>query len=420
LKVSIAATRGSEPLRLSQLMRGELDWIVMKALEKDRTRRYETANGFAADIQRYLAGEQVQAVPPSLGYRLKKAYRRNRAAVLVATAFTALIVSAAVVGWVLAVQRRRAEELAEAQRIEAEEQKAKVELYSADYRVLSETYKAEVEESEVRNVSSKLDADLLKYESDSRIGLLLLARPLNDMAGPLGVDLSSGKKTLAWSFPHHPELRKLREFQAAAVINAGQQFVPLVAPIEVSTGDHSESSDGKRFILPTEQSGLKLLELPSLTVRGVLREANERLTAWGFSPDCQTVWTQDTDSVLRFWNTDGTFRAKTPCRADRFVYPGGLRADNVRSSIVQQSPNDVFVTDGVAVYQTKHRDWELVSDHTGHQPSGNLGFCLANSAITTRRAQRRRDRPGVQPGWSTISHGQFRQDGQGLGCCQRA
>ena len=94
-------------------MRGELDWIVMKALEKDRTRRYETANGFAADIQRYLAGEQVQAVPPSLGYRLRKAYRRNRVAVLVGTAFTLLLISGVAVTSVLAIQARRAEKLAD-------------------------------------------------------------------------------------------------------------------------------------------------------------------------------------------------------------------------------------------------------------------------------------------------------------------
>ena len=61
-------------------MRGELDWIVMKALEKDRNRRYETANGFAADVQRYLADEPVQACPPSAGYRFRKFARRNQRA----------------------------------------------------------------------------------------------------------------------------------------------------------------------------------------------------------------------------------------------------------------------------------------------------------------------------------------------------
>ncbi len=76
---AIAANRGMEPKRLSGLMRGELDWIVMKALDKDRNRRYETANGFAADVQRYLNDEPVQACPPSRWYRFRKFARRNMA-----------------------------------------------------------------------------------------------------------------------------------------------------------------------------------------------------------------------------------------------------------------------------------------------------------------------------------------------------
>src|SRR2546423_12906924 len=75
---SVAANRGLEPKKLSKLMRGELDWIVMKTLEKDRNRRYETANGFAADVQRYLADETVHACPPSAWYRCRKFARRNK------------------------------------------------------------------------------------------------------------------------------------------------------------------------------------------------------------------------------------------------------------------------------------------------------------------------------------------------------
>ena len=68
-----------EPAKLAKLLQGELDWVVMKALEKDRTRRYDTANGFARDIQRYLADEVVEARPPSRGYRLKKFVNATRA-----------------------------------------------------------------------------------------------------------------------------------------------------------------------------------------------------------------------------------------------------------------------------------------------------------------------------------------------------
>jgi serine/threonine protein kinase len=81
---SLAANRGTEPARLTRLLRGEIDWIVMKALEKERMRRYETANGFALDIQRYLADEPVQAGPPSAVYRLRKFVKRNKGAVLAA------------------------------------------------------------------------------------------------------------------------------------------------------------------------------------------------------------------------------------------------------------------------------------------------------------------------------------------------
>jgi tetratricopeptide (TPR) repeat protein len=79
---SISAQRKTEPRKLTKLMRGELDWIVMKALEKDRNRRYETANAFAADVQCYLQDEPVRACPPSAGYRLRKFMRRNKGPVL--------------------------------------------------------------------------------------------------------------------------------------------------------------------------------------------------------------------------------------------------------------------------------------------------------------------------------------------------
>src|SRR3954468_17576337 len=97
---SIAACRNIEPRKLSGLMRGELDWIVMKALEKDRTRRYETANGLADDVRRYLDDEPVQACPPSARYRFGKFARRNKAALtMAAVLLVAAGVATAALGW---------------------------------------------------------------------------------------------------------------------------------------------------------------------------------------------------------------------------------------------------------------------------------------------------------------------------------
>jgi serine/threonine protein kinase/lipoprotein NlpI len=89
---SLAALRQVEPRRLMAILRGELDWVVMKCLEKQRDRRYETANGLARDIQRYLADEVVEARPPSAGYRLRKFARKNQAALASATAIAVLLV----------------------------------------------------------------------------------------------------------------------------------------------------------------------------------------------------------------------------------------------------------------------------------------------------------------------------------------
>ncbi|HEV3341511.1 MAG TPA: protein kinase [Pirellulales bacterium] len=80
---TVSACRSSDPARLGQLLRGELDWIVLKALEKDRNRRYETASAFAADVRRYLADEPVLACPPSRLYRFGKFARRNKLALTV-------------------------------------------------------------------------------------------------------------------------------------------------------------------------------------------------------------------------------------------------------------------------------------------------------------------------------------------------
>jgi serine/threonine protein kinase len=108
---SIAANRGLEPKELSGLVRGELDWIVMKALEKDRNRRYETANGLAMDVQRYLADEAVLACPPSAAYRLRKFARRHKQALATAVLLALMLLAVAgVLGW--AVRDRAARQAA--------------------------------------------------------------------------------------------------------------------------------------------------------------------------------------------------------------------------------------------------------------------------------------------------------------------
>jgi serine/threonine protein kinase len=127
---SIATQRGLEPAKLTRQVQGELNWIAMKALEKDRDRRYATATDLAADVNRYLSDEPVQACPPSTGYRFRKFARRNKGTVLaVATIFLLLVAGISGTSWGLiraeharkaeAEQRGRADEAAQKAKREA-------------------------------------------------------------------------------------------------------------------------------------------------------------------------------------------------------------------------------------------------------------------------------------------------------------
>jgi len=158
---TISMCRQTESAKLSRVIRGELDWIAMKCLEKDRDRRYETANALAADIQRYLANEAVAACPPSAGYRLKKFLQRNKGPVLAAT-----LVLIALVGGTLGTTWGL---LREAERADGERQ-AKQEAIAA----------AEAEKQ------AKITAEtVIKFVEDK---ILAAARP-KDEDGGLGYDV---------------------------------------------------------------------------------------------------------------------------------------------------------------------------------------------------------------------------------------
>src|SRR5262249_41377059 len=139
---TISQQRGLDERHLGRVLRGELDWIVMKALEKDRSRRYESASAFAADIQRYLSDEPVLACPPTAMYRFQKFARKHRSALVTAAAIAVCLLLGTTVSAWQAVRATTAEAQANAnegqakeaaaaeakqrQRAEANEQKAVV------------------------------------------------------------------------------------------------------------------------------------------------------------------------------------------------------------------------------------------------------------------------------------------------------
>ncbi len=124
----VAHHRRAEPLKLISQLRGDLDWIVIRALEKDRARRYGTANGLAMDIQRYLDNEPVIARPPSRIYRLKKLVRRNQATFMAG----ALVVLALIFGLGLATWFWHSEREARKRAVAAEQQQARLRMEAED------------------------------------------------------------------------------------------------------------------------------------------------------------------------------------------------------------------------------------------------------------------------------------------------
>lgn len=176
---NLAVRRHVEPAKLARLVRGELDWIVMKALEKDRNRRYETANGLGLDIQRYLAGEAVLAAPPSRRYRIQKFIGKHRRLVgLAGFAIVLTLLAASVSLWQAmrateASRRAQASELKAIQNERAATQAMQAERTAREneqrQRQLAEQQRAEAEQA--RN-----EAEQARKESEQQKSIAIAAR----------------------------------------------------------------------------------------------------------------------------------------------------------------------------------------------------------------------------------------------------
>jgi serine/threonine protein kinase len=231
---TISALRRTERARLSKLVRGELDWIVMKALDKDRSRRYETADEFARDIHHYLDDEPVEAGPPSAAYKLRKFARRHRAALGTIVAFTLLLLIAAVASAFLAMMAARAERQAvQAARDAAAQARRAIESQQAEVRQRQE---AEDQRSRAKKAEQSAQAEAAKArrsEAEARTLLefyqnkvLAAARPAGQEGG-MGRDVSlrqaldTAESAIAKSFDKQPEV------EASIRETLGQNYIYL-------------------------------------------------------------------------------------------------------------------------------------------------------------------------------------------------
>jgi WD40 repeat protein/serine/threonine protein kinase len=307
---SLAAKRGTEPARLTRLVRGDLDWIVMKALEKDRVRRYETANGFAADVQRYLADEPVHARPPSAGYRLRKLVRRNRgAAAAAALVLLALVVGVAGTVWqaVRATGERDAkqhalDDLGQEQRKTA----------------------AALDQSRLMSADLAFDkGQLLGERGDTDLALLWMARTLA-LAPADAADLQAAARTglgawrrhvntLRLALPHQNALTSLTILPDGTLVTAteegpnnvtmmrrwnpttGQAGDPLNVDNngELDTPKYFLSPDGKHFLMSVNYDDGQALQSRDMVTGRALWETPRMkgriFISVAFSPDSRTA-----------------------------------------------------------------------------------------------------------------------------------
>ncbi len=185
---SLAAVRHIEPGKLTALLRGELDWVVMKCLEKQRDRRYESANGLARDIQRYLADEVVEARPPSASYRLKKFIRRHKGQVLAAClVLFALLAGMVGTSWGLMEAKHAAEEERKA-KLDAQEKEQIAVTASAKERTANQLAQARLVQVERGNdllLSIFSDIDHREEEKEGKPLRAILGDRINKIVGQL-------------------------------------------------------------------------------------------------------------------------------------------------------------------------------------------------------------------------------------------
>jgi serine/threonine protein kinase len=239
----LAASRKVEPAKLPRMMRGELDWIVMKALEKDRTRRYESASGLARDVQRYLADETVEACPPSAGYRLRKFARKHRTALTSAVMVTLLLLAGIAVSAWQAVRATRAEGLAVAER-DAKEQARAAE---AEQRHLAVAQQG-------RALAAEAEAKAQAKEAKDRLALATALTQFlqNDLLGQAG---SKAQADRQFEPDYNLTIKEALDRAATAVGNRFKDRQELEASIRHTMGDaYREVGDFEHAIIQLQQA----------------------------------------------------------------------------------------------------------------------------------------------------------------------
>jgi len=301
------------------LLKGDLDWIVMKCLEKDRTRRYDTANGLAFDLKRHLTNEPVLARPPSAAYRLQKAWRRNQVAFAAgALVAVALVAGITVSSW-QAIAARRARSAEQQQRLSAQTERDKAQ--AAEQAEKRARLQADREKVEATHLLYVANMNLAQQAWDqNNIGRLRqLLEETQDSR-------NRGFEWYYWQALTHLAVRTLRGHlsdvssvafspDAQRIVTGGEDRTAKVW--EVATGrelvtlkGHHDgirsvafSPDGVRIVTGGLDRTAKVWEAASGRELLTFDGHGDRISSVAFSPDGQQIVSFDTDGTVKLWWT---------------------------------------------------------------------------------------------------------------------
>jgi WD40 repeat protein len=413
---SLAALRQTEPKKLMALLRGELDWVVMKCLEKQRDRRYETANGLARDIQRYLADEPVEARPPSVGYRLGKFLHRNKGPVAAALVVAGALLLGSVAATWQAVLATRAEKDASSQRDAADQAR------TAEAAAHRQTERALIESREKTARMTYDRGQILCEEGKADLGLLWMARALEltppdapdlDRAIRQSMNLWAGQMSTVRPYPANPQWEGRRGVGAVDDLAVSPDGVSLVTLDDRATLRLWEIATGKLrlVVAPEEKAGFQPLPQIAFSPDGrllALAHGDRRARVWhaatgqavktpfthddpvtgvGFDPSGKVLVTAAGKKV-RFWNVERGQQAGAGIDLDRPAFGVEVSSDGKRLLIWNREGR-------VAVWDYRQRrplhklagiDFRV--DWAGCSPDGR--FVLANGFVQPRNADRRR------------------------------
>ncbi|HWX21144.1 MAG TPA: serine/threonine-protein kinase [Candidatus Binatia bacterium] len=321
---SISARRRVEPARLTRVLRGDLDWIVMKALEKERNRRYETANGLAQDIHRHLNDEPVVAGPPSKAYRFQKLVRRNKlvfASVTVVATALLIGLGATTYSWLFAKsassREKAAREQAQANQSNAETAalEAKTTLSRSDFfeavHLVSEDRASEA----LAYLQRSLSANPENYAAATRLATLLT---YHAWMQPTRMFKHNGPAQLLQFSPDCERLLTVSDDNSVHVWDT-KTDQPLIPPLTHASKVRVAqfSSDGNSILTISEDNTARVWEVPSgrLQIEFFSIGSSPVLLA-RFSPDGKRMVTVAEDRTARAWDIETGQPLTEPIFAD--------------------------------------------------------------------------------------------------------